>query len=337
MRNSNLKYVASARPGNAFNFTKTELAALTCADLDAYTAQVEAHHALDADERKLLKKYRRQIRNRECAQHMRARKRHYTEQLETQVEQLREGASSAEARAKAAQDEAAQLRERVAYLEELLRQRSIPFSSMPRRGAVATSALFVVLFMCGLFYGPLTASSAPPLPVAPLPSTGRQLLMQEAPVPENDSVKTAMESVVRSQRAAMARQAGRSSARIVETKVAASEAAPAAASEAATALVLSPTVRAHKLPSTFTKFDRPDTEYMYCPTAHHVRSTHKDNGDAAEDFPARVSLLVPTDAFNSSALFRGMNPPPPMVEVTCAVVDIWPMWPHDEQQQRIDG
>ncbi len=61
-------------------------------------------------------------------------------------------------------------------------------------------------------------------------------------------------------------------------------------------------------------------------------STHKGDADGAGEFPSRVSLIIPSDAFNSSAMFRGERPPP-LVEVTCAVVDIWPVWPVGDPQR----
>lgn len=254
---------------------------MTCDDLDAYTSQVEQHHALSADETKLLKKYRRQIRNRACAQTMRARKRQQTEELVVQVGELRD-------RAEAAEREADQLRARVGYLEGLLRSRGLPFdgavssfaSVAPPMRAVATAAtvsLFVIIFSVGLFIGgPLGSAGPGPLPrvsVAPLavggaPGTGRHLLDNDSAPPPPSRVRAdapyahlvrrdadGRPAATAAPTAAVPAVVARKSMRVVE--------AAAAPADRSNALMVSNTVRQHAGPSPYdAKFNRPDTEYM---------------------------------------------------------------------------
>jgi hypothetical protein len=336
---------------------------MTCEDLDAYTRQVQAHHSLSSEEQKFLKKYRRQIRNRECAQNMRARKRQYTETLEGTIDGLQQKVKQEGARANRAEKERDVLQERVRYLEGVLRDRSIPFDAPPRlgRGLVAAGSLMAVMFSLAVFFGPMVAPGAPPpMPIpggeataadlfGPLDAsssgtgTGRELLVKEADL----SVQAALEEgvavggsplkhLVRSApvRAGTSELAGSAPKRIPIV-----EQGPTRIRAAATgtqlqerseksALMVSPSVRQHSAPSAFdAKFDRPDTEYMYCPAVHSISSTHKGGDDAGDDFPSRVSLIIPGDAFNNSNLFQNMDPQPPLVEVSCSVVDIWPVWP----------
>lgn len=364
-----VRYVPSERPGNAFNFSKTELATMTAAELDAYAAQVERHHSFSNDETALFKKYRRQIRNRECAQTMRARKKQQVDVLSKTVDELKDEVRKNEQRAEAAEREAASLRGRVHYLEGLLKERNVPFQQGPsfvgggsvtRKGvaAAATTTLFVFLFSVGLYMGPAlrgvttdsmpaatvasTIVSPPPImgvansdPVtkvyggavvrteggAPL-GTSRHLLVAEgAQLVEKEPVaRYVMRNEPRGS------DDTRKSMRIIE-KTGGTSASHQQGGER-NGLIESTMVRQHSVPSPFeSKFDRPDTEYMYCPVAHHITSTHKPEEGDDDPFPSRLSIIIPGDAFNESSMFRHMDGPPPLVEVTCSVVDIWPVWP----------
>ena len=94
----------------------------------------------------------------------------------------------------------------------------------------------------------------------------------------------------------------------------------------------SPFVRQH-VKAGFPQWDRPNTDYLFCPAAHHVLSTKKDHPDE----PSRISLLLPTDVFNGTMeAFRAAGAP--MVEVTCSVLDIFPVFfDGSEQHHMIDA
>ncbi len=337
--------------------TKAQLATMTCEDLDAYTLQVQAHHALSEQEKAYLKKYRRQIRNRECAQNMRARKRQYTETLEGTIDGLQHKLKEAQERAARAEKERDALQERARYLEGVLRSRSVPFDegqrASSRRGAplVAAGTLFAVVFSLGLFLGPLVAPAGQPMPASLASSggggagsssgTGRELLVKEADLlaqaalEERQSVTTSpMQRLVRAAASSQAAKAAPNEPKriaIVEQGPVAVAGTQLQERSDKSALMVSPMVRQHSVPSAFdAKFDRPDTEYMYCPAVHSMFSTHKsaaDSADHGDEFPSRVSLIIPGDAFNDSQLFQHMSPQPPLVEISCSVVDIWPVWP----------
>ncbi len=318
MENSNIRYNPATRKGNAFAFSKQEVARMTPADLDAYEQQVSAHHAMTADEEALLKKYRRQVRNRASAQNSRARKRQHTEQLEDEVSDLKKRNAALDSKLGEADKEVRGLRERVHYLEGILDARAIPYN----KARVSAGVLALVLvFSFGLFF-PLNLSSAgqhqdPAMAAAP---QSRQLLDQTAvavPVVANPVLQpvAALPPVV-------ARQEGPppGRVRIVDHD---------SALVPAEGVLSSPFVRRHEK-DLFPQWDRPNTDYLFCPTAHHVLSTKKEHSDE----PSRISLLLPTDVFNGTMdAFRVSGAP--MVEVTCSVLDIFPVFFSGSQQQHM--
>ena len=296
------------RPGNAFAFSRAELQRLTPAGLDAYEAQVAAHHVLSSDETALLKKYRRQVRNRASAQNSRARKRQHTEALEEQVARLKEENDALRARAEKAEA-------RVRQLEQM------------RRGGGLMLALVLAVGLCGFVSLP-GVSRAPSLalPGAVKSSAARRLLA--APPTPNESSSSGRAPTVPlvdsgSRRRGMrivdaADEERRNGVRMVDH----SHPSGPDRSEDRGGLL-----RVHSRPSDFgARWNRPDTDYLYCPTAAHVLST-------ADGPPSRISLILPGDAFNSSAMnaFEG-GKPPALVEVTCSVLDMWPIfWEHPNQ------
>jgi hypothetical protein len=319
MENSNIRYTPATRKGNAFAFTRDEVARMTPADLDAYEEQVVAHHRLTSDEEALLKKYRRQVRNRASAQNSRARKRQHAEQLQGEVADLKARNAEMDERLGAADCEVRRLRERVHYLEGVLDSRAIPYSKT--RVTLGVMA-FALVFSCGLFFPLQAAAPASLTPgrfaAAPgfgaVPSQTRQLLDQ-APV-------VAQPAVIESEASPSTVTAGGPSRmRIVEHE----ELALVPAEN----VLGSPFVRQHAK-SVFPQWDRPNTDYLFCPAAHHVLSTKKDHPDE----PSRISLLLPTDVFNGTMeAFRASGAP--MVEVTCSVLDIFPVFLSGSEQHHL--
>ena len=281
-QNSDIQYDPRTRKGNAFDFSREEVQKITPADLEAYEVQVRAHHTPSAAELAMLKKYRRQIRNRASAQNSRARKRQHTSTLERTVEELTQDRDMWRARAEKAEA-------RLAQLEPKNRNRGL--------GLVLAVVLSVGL--CGLLVLP---GGSPPVPGAlslSSGSTGRRLLA--APLPQVPQLPPSSSSSASSSPSTSPRGPD-SRVRIVEEE-------PMSLS------------RVHSKPSPHADhWDRPETDYLYCPTASHVLST-------AAGTPERVSLILPGDAFNSStmATFRGPDAPD-LVEVTCSVVDFWPVY-----------
>jgi hypothetical protein len=232
-------------------------------NLDLYEAEVLAHHELSSEELALLKKYRRQIRNRESAQNSRARKRQHVEVLEEQVAAL-----TAERDA---------LRLRVAQLE----------GRGPRLGGVVLMLVFSFGLLGMLQYPPRALPGISPASASASSSSSSSASRQLLQVPEVASPPPSPPA---------ARM------RIVEE-----EKPPSL-------------IRQHDKPSDYSlHWDRPNTDYLYCPAAHHVLSSSKDGAS-----PAHVSLVLPAEAFNNSLSFK--DKAPPLVEVTCAVVDIWPVY-----------
>ena len=346
MPNSNIQYDPRTRKGNAFAFSKDELATITPQDLENYEQQVREHHDLSSDELALLKKYRRQVRNRKSAQNSRARKRQYTEQLEGEVEALKAKYDELQRQCGTSEREVQRLRERVHYLEGVLDENNISYRSAARatggaRGkakvGVAGFAAFVFIFSFGVFFLPMLRSYKAQSQLeyqSAAAATGRQLL-EDKPVPpapkfEYTSAKskqlverkTASDLVI----SEPLNEPPKKNVRIVE------EQQPRDKSMAlvpVSSVVNSPFTRQHSEPSEYaTKWNRPNTEYLYCPTAYHVLSTKKAAGFGDEnETPARISLLLPSEAFNETLEFPEDTVPPPMVEVTCSILDIWPIYP----------
>jgi len=93
-------------------------------------------------------------------------------------------------------------------------------------------------------------------------------------------------------------------------------------------------VRHHSEPSRHQKWDRPNTEYLFCPAAHHVMS----KTESVDGMPSQVSLLLPYHALNGTGpKAKRDGKEPPLVEMVCSVVDIFPVWPNQVEGNNLTG
>lgn len=73
------------------------------------------------------------------------------------------------------------------------------------------------------------------------------------------------------------------------------------------------------------RWQRPDSSYIYCPAGEQIRSGDRLSQRPSDD-PALVGLIVPSQTLNLT-LMEDNKPPPPFFEITCSVVDIFPVYP----------
>merc|ERR1711991_583352 len=280
-----IHYDPSSRKGNAFAFTKEEVAEMTPHNLELYEGEVLAHHTLSTEEKTYLRKYKRQIRNRESAQNSRARKRQHVEVLEEQVAALTR--------------ERDELRQRVAQLEA---EKAGGNSARPRMAGVVLVLVFS-FGLLGMLQWPqhqnngIPLGSSPSVMMAPQEggAAGHRQLLEVAEVSDSPTPSPP--------------PSPSPPARMKIVEVNESDGVP-----------VTPMIRQHDKPSDYSMhWDRPNTDYLYCPAAHHVLSSTKDGAS-----PSHVSLVLPSEAFNNSMILK--EKAPPLVEVTCAVVDIWPVY-----------
>jgi len=218
------------------------------------------------------------------------------------VQDLKNRNNELDSKLGAADAEVRRLRERVHYLEGVLNEHSVPY--VKTRHVAAGATLFLALFSMALFFqSPLlrpdpTASSI-------VQQQQPRHLMNSAPVQpvvvESASTKASKTAAVSSR------------IRIVDD-----DSAAALVPVGETPAAPSPFIRRHDK-ELYPNWDRPNTDYLYCPSAAHVRSPDKG---AHADEPTRISLLLPTDAFNGTMDFRASGAP--MVEIMCSVVDVFP-------------
>ena len=326
-----LQFKEPPSPGSAFNFKREELLSMTSHDLESYCEELKKHRSLTEEEENRFKKHNRLIRNRESAQKSRMKKRLYVDKLEKKIQGLEKQIHNLQGLNTDYLNQINSLKDRNQHLENLLKKVDPNSQETPKFDIKKGMFVFLIVFSFGLFFNfnlfsqqpkyiPITSSASH---VAPF-SHNRALLSKEKssstqsssstlslpssnkiPANPNSKMELVSSQNVLSQNNRYFKRKSENEGHEDKLVISSHD-----------ALIKDRNLTDDDLTD--------DTSYIYCSEAKRVYK-------GSPKSPV-VGFLIPSDFLNDTNLVPIQhNQRPPLVEITCSVMDVHPIYPLAEK------